>query len=189
MRTTKLRLAAALVVLVALAVFALAQGRETYQATARGTGTQMGQMFSVNIIIEQYSSEEDRQLIVAAFERGGTKELSDVLEKMPSKGRIAITGTTGNEIAFVRLIPTANGGKRIRILTTRPIRMPETRNATRSADYDLSAVEMDLSGAKDAKSILLPACQLKVDKNSGEIQIEAYQNPWELVNIIDWSKK
>lgn len=188
MRTTKGRGMAALAVLVALAVFALAQGRETYQATARGTGTQMGQMFSVNIIIEQYSSDEDRQLVIAAFQRGGTKELSTVLEKMPSKGRIAITGTTGNEIAFVRLIPTETGRK-IRILTTRPIRMPETRNATRSTDYDLSAVEMDLTGGKEDKGVLLPACQLKVDKNSGEIQIEAYQNPWDLVNIIDWSKK
>jgi len=43
---------------------------------------------------------------------------------MHSKGRIAITGTLGYDISFVRKIPTADGYK-IRFLTNRPSRFGE----------------------------------------------------------------
>ncbi|HTK96299.1 MAG TPA: hypothetical protein VL382_11755 [Terriglobales bacterium] len=175
------------IVLLALAVMAQ-QKRETYQANARGTSTQMGRMVSVNIIIEQYSSDDDRQMLVETFEKGGSDALSDMLEKMPSKGRIAITGTLGYDIAYVRVFPTPNGRK-IRILTSRPVRMGEVRNDTRSSDYDMSALEMDFGPGKEAKGVLLPACQFMVDKKTRELQIETYQNPWELTNIIDWGAK
>lgn len=181
------------VVLAALVLFSLAafaqNRRETYQATARGTGTQMGRMFSVNIILERYSADEERQVLLQAFANGGSKGLSDALSDMPSVGRLAITGTVGNDIAYARVFPTATGRK-IRILTTRPISMPETRGATRSRDYDLSAIELDLSAVKgESKGVLMPACKFTIDQTSREIEIEAYQNPWDLVNIIDWANR
>jgi len=37
--------------------------------------------------------------------------------------------------------------------------------------------------------VLLPASQLKIDKKTGELVIENYQNPWKLMNIQDRSNK
>jgi hypothetical protein len=31
---------------------------------------------------------------------------------------------------------------------------------------------------------MLPACKLKVNKKTNEIEIETYQNPWKLENFI-----
>jgi len=53
---------------------------------------------------------------VEAFDKAGSEGLFNALEKMPSKGRIAITGTLGYDISFIRKIPTENGFK-IRVLT------------------------------------------------------------------------
>jgi hypothetical protein len=38
-------------------------------------------------------------------------------------------------------------------------------------------------------SKLLPACQFKIDKKTGEVVAENYQNPWKLQHIMDRSKE
>jgi hypothetical protein len=163
--------------------------REVYQAQAMGQNTQFGQTFNVTINIERYSTPEERQVLVEAFQQAGSEGLFNALEKMRSKGRIAITGTLGYDISFVRRIPTDNGYK-IRILTNRPIRFGEAWVNGRSTDYNLSALELDLSNEKDKSTgVLLPACQFKINKKTNELEIENYQNPWKLQNIMDRSKE
>ena len=162
---------------------------EEYQAQAMGQGTQLGQTFNVTVHIDAYSTEEERQALIQAFEKAGSEGLFNALNKMRSKGHIAITGTLGYDISFVRSIPTPDGTK-IRILTNRPIRFGEAWTDSRSMDYDLSALELDLSNQKGKSSgVLVPACQFIIDKRTKELTIENYQNPWRLVDILDRTKK
>jgi hypothetical protein len=163
--------------------------REVYQAQAMGQGTQLGQTFNVTINIERYSTPEERQVLVEAFQQAGSEGLFNALEKMRSKGRIAITGTLGYDISFVRKIPTDTGYK-IRVLTNRPISFGEAWVSGRSMDYNLSALELDISNEKDKSTgVLLPACQFKINKKTNELEIENYRNPWKLLNIMDRSKE
>jgi len=162
---------------------------EEYQAQAMGESTQMGRSFNVTIHIEQYSSPEERQILVEAFEKAGSEGLFNALNKMKSKGRIAITGTLGYDISFVRRIPGSDITK-IRILTNRPITFGEAWTDSRSMDYNLSAMELDLSDQKNKSTgILMPACQFVINKKTNELEIEDYKNPWKLVDILDRSKK
>jgi hypothetical protein len=162
--------------------------RVVFQAQAMGQGTQMGQTFNVTVNIVEYSTPEERQVLVEAFEKAGSEGLFNALNKMSSKGRIAITGTLGYDVSFVRQIPTADGRK-IRVLTNRPITFGEAWTNSRSSDYNLSALEFDFVNEKDKNTgVLLPACQFKIDKNTKELVIENYQNPWKLVNILDRSE-
>jgi hypothetical protein len=159
--------------------------REVYQAQAMGQSTQMGKTFNVTVNIAEYSDSEERQVLVQAFEKSGSQGLFNALEKMPSKGRISMTGTLGYDIAFVRKIPT-DGGFKIRVLTNRPIQIGEAWVNGRSVDYNLSALELDISNEKDKSSgVLLPASKFKIDKKTNELVIENLQNPWKLVNILD----
>lgn len=156
--------------------------REFYQATAMGQSTQLGRMLSVNITVEEYSTPEDQQILLAAFNSAGMKGLINALSKMKSKGRLAITGTLGYEVNYIRSFQTPTGRK-IRLVTNRPIRFGETWTSSRSSDYNLSALEFDISTEKDKNSgILLPACRFKID-NDKHLAIENYRNPWKLVNI------
>jgi hypothetical protein len=158
-----------------------------YQAQAMGQSTQMGKNFNVTVNIERYSTPEERQVLVDAFQQAGSQGLFNALEKMRSKGRIAITGTLGYDISFVRKIRTDDGYK-IRILTNRPIRFGEAWVNGRSTDYNLSALEMDLSSEKGKSTgVLLPACQFKINKKTSELEVENFQNPWKLQNILDRS--
>ena len=157
--------------------------RETFQATATGQGTQLGKMHSVNIIINEYSTAEDQQALLEAFTSKGMEGLSNALSKMKSKGRLSITGTLGYEVTYIRSFPTATGRK-IRLATNRAIRFGEAWADGRSMDYSLSALELEINNDGKSTGILLPAAKFKLDKEK-HLEIEAYQNPWKLVNIQD----
>lgn len=185
----KRRLTRAVVMVFSFALLASINGtaqdkpqREFYQARAMGQSTQLGQQFSVNVIVEEYSTPEDQQILIAAFDSAGMKGLINALSKMKSKGRLAITGTLGYEVNYIRSFETPTGRK-IRLVTNRPIRFGETWAGSRSSDYNLSALEFDISAETDKNSgILLPACQFKIDKDK-QLAIVNYKNPWKLVDV------
>ncbi|MGC1257920.1 MAG: hypothetical protein WA867_20335, partial [Candidatus Acidiferrales bacterium] len=49
---------------------AFCQKAETIEATAMGTGSQLGQNVEVRLIISDYSTMEERQVLVQAFTQG-----------------------------------------------------------------------------------------------------------------------
>jgi hypothetical protein len=159
---------------------------ETISATAFGTSTQMGKQFPVKIIIYEYSTPEDRQILVEAFQKGQNQGLVNALSKMKSVGRIQIPGTVGYDLSFIRLIPTPTGRK-IRFVAQRPITFGEAWTDSRSQAYNLTAGELDLNDADKSKSsgALYPAAQFTINKE-GELQLDLNRNPWRLSGIIDW---
>ncbi len=158
--------------------------QEFIQATAMGTSTQLGKLVSVNIIIDKYSTANDQKALIAAFEEKGNEGLAHALDKMSAKGRIAITGTLGYDLNYIRQFPLPDGSRKIRFVTDRPITFGESWSASRSRDYSLSGGEITLSKEKGKSSgILLPAAQFKLDKDK-HLEIEAFQNPWKLENIM-----
>jgi hypothetical protein len=160
---------------------------ETIDATAMGTSTQMGRNVSVKVIINQFSTQQDRQVLVDAFKKGQSQGLVKALTDMKPVGRIAITGTLGFDLSYIALIPSTTG-RRIRFATNRPIRFAEAYNSGPSTAYDLTAGEFDLNDSDKNKSagVLYPAAQLIINKQ-GQLQFELRKNPWKLVNIIDWN--
>jgi len=83
----------------------------TIDAIAKGTSTQMGQIINVKVTINQFSTEDDRTILVEAFKKGQNQGLVNALTKMKAEGRIAITGTLGYDLSYIRLIPTPTGRK------------------------------------------------------------------------------
>jgi hypothetical protein len=163
--------------------------REVYQAQAMGQNRQFGKTYSVTINIERYSTLEERNALVDAFQQSGSEGLFNALDKMHAKGRISITGTLGYDISFIRKIPTDDGFK-LRVLTNRPIRFGEAWANGRSTNYDLSALELNISQDKDKSAgTLLPACKFRIEKKTKELEVEALQSPWKLQNIMDRSKE
>ena len=161
-----------------------AQGRMTIQATARGTSTQLGRIYNVNILIEQFSTPNDRKALIDAFKRSGQDGLIDVLEDMKPKGRVRFaSGGVGNDVKYIIELPSKNG-RRLRLVTDRNIAFGELYNSTRSRDYSVGAIELNLTPDGKGTGTVLPACKLTVDKKTKQIEIETYQNPWNLTDFI-----
>jgi hypothetical protein len=160
----------------------------TIDATAMGTSTQLGETVNVKVNIYQFSTEEDRAILVEAYKKGQNQGLVNALTKMKADGHIAITGTIGYDLSFIRLIPTPTGRK-IRFVTNRLLRIGEAYYSTQSKEYNLTAGEIEINDSDKNKSsgVLYPAAQLVINKE-GQLEIQLRKNPWKLVNIIDWNK-
>jgi hypothetical protein len=165
---------------------ALCQKAETIEATAMGTGTQLGQNVEIRLIISDYSTMEERQVLVDAFAKGQNQGLVTALQKMRAVGRISLTGTVGYDVSFIRMIPTPTGRK-LRFITNRPIRFGEAWTDSQTMSFDLSGGEIDVNDSDKSKStgVLFPRAQLVIDKQ-GQLQIELSQNSWKLVDVLDW---
>jgi hypothetical protein len=165
---------------------AFCQKAETIEATAMGTGTQLGQNVEIRLIINDYSTLEDRQVLVQAFTQGQNEGLVNALKKMRAVGRISLTGTVGYDVSFIRMIPTPTGRK-LRFITNRPIRFGEAWTDSQSMSFDLSGGEIDMNDSDKSKStgVLFPRAQLVIDKQ-GQLQIDLSQNSWKLVDVLDW---
>ena len=170
--------------LAGISTTAYAQERMTIQATARGTSTQMGRLYSVNIHIDQFSTPDDRKALIDAFTRSGQDGLVDVLQDMKSKGRVRFaSGGVGNDVKYIIELPSESG-RRFRLVTDRNLAFGELYSGSRSRDYSVGAIELVLTPDGKGSGTVLPACKLKVDKKTQQIEIETYQNPWDLNNFI-----
>jgi hypothetical protein len=184
---TSLAIAAVMAIGLLLPVFAAAQ-TETIDATARGTSTQMGAIRNIKIVITDFSTPEDKQMLIDAFNKGQSQGLYDALSKMKPVGQIQMPGTVGFGLAYVSSETTPTG-RTIRFITNRKIGFGEAARNTQSQAYDLTAGKIDINDKEPKKSAgtLFPATQLIVNKE-GQLQWELRKNPWNLTNIIDWNK-
>lgn len=159
---------------------------ETIDATAFSTGTQMGANIGVTLNIYEFSTPADKQILVQAYEKGQNQGLANALQRMKAVGHVEITGTLGNDCAYIKMIPTATGRK-IVFVTNRWIRFGEAYWDTQSQSFNLTAGIIEINDQDKSKStgVLYPAAQLVVDKQ-GELQWDLNQNPWRLSDIIDW---
>jgi len=177
-------MASVLVSLTSKPVLSQAKGRMTIQATAMGTSTQLGKIYNVNILIEGYSNEDDRQTLISAFKRNGQDGLVDALQDMKPKGRIRFaSGGVGNDVKYIIELPSKNG-RRLRLVTDRWLTFGELYNSTRSSDYSVGAIELNLTPDGKGSGTVLPACRITMNKKKKQVEIETYQNPWNLSNFI-----
>jgi hypothetical protein len=183
-----LLLAALALIGVTAVVSAEDRSTETIDATAMGTSTQLGQNVSVKVTIYEFSTDEDRKILIDAFKKGQNQGLVNALTKMKSVGRIAITGTLGYDLSYIRLVPTPTGRK-IRFVTNRVLRFGEAYYNTQTTAFNLTAGEIEINDSDKDKSagVLFPAAQLVINKE-GQLEFQLNKNPWKLVNIIDWNK-
>ena len=159
---------------------------ETIDATAYGTSTQLGRNVGITLIIYEFSTPEDRQILVDAFQQGQNQGLANALQKMKAVGRIQIPGTLGYDVSFIRMIPTPTG-RTIKFVTNRKISFGEAYAQSQSMSFDLTAGQLELNDQDKSKSsgVLYPAAQVVINKD-GELQLDLNQNPWRLSNLIDW---
>ena len=172
--------------LLASSSYSYDEKRETIQAQAFGTGTMASHNFGITIRIEDYSTPAEQKALIDAFKSGGHDAMVNVLSKMKGKGRVAVTGSVGYQIAYIRNIPTKNG-RTIRLMTDRPINIGETMGSTRSTDYDLTLIEVHLNNDKDKSTgNMVLGGRFKVNKKNQQIEFESYHSmPWRLAGIME----
>ena len=150
-------------------------GRETFSALA--DILPVGATRDVRIYIDSYSSDQDAQQLNAALVDGGPDAVLKTLEKMKSIGRIEREGTVSfYDFKYIRSTPTPSG-RHILAVTDRPIAFREEFFGTRSTQYPIGILQLDLKddkkGKEEGEGTLVYAAQIRVMKGE-KVDIENF---------------
>ena len=159
---------------------------ETIEGSAFGTGTQLGAVVGVTLEIYDYSTPEDRQILIEAFTKSQNQGLVNALTKMKAVGHCSITGTLGYDVSYIKMEPTPTG-RRISFVTNRQIKFAEAFTDSQTQAFNLSGGIIEINDHDKSKSggQIFPAAQLIINKE-GKLQLDLNQNAWRLSDVIDW---
>lgn len=161
--------------------------RETEHFAASAYSMNRGAtMLNVDIRVKAYTDDDKTQQFASALIEGGQQALTKALEKSDDIGSIQLTGRVGfYDFKLIRSRRTPTG-RRIVAVCDRPLQFGELYAGTRSSDYTIGIMILDLKTDKKGKEVgtgtLYYAAKVKI-KNKA-IQIEHYQtHPVRLVNV------
>jgi hypothetical protein len=155
-----------------------------YAATAFGqAGSAAGRSFGLTIYVTDLTDDATVQTLIAALKDKGQDGVVDALDKVKDKGRISPVGSVGTGVRFVRIRPTKDGGQHIVLATDRPIAFGELYNGTRSTEYKVGIVVLNVDKDGKGTGTFAPLCKVKFNKKS-QLEIENFgQKPFRLANV------
>jgi hypothetical protein len=155
-----------------------------YSANAIGqSGTVAGKSFGLNVYIDAVSPEGQVDELIEILRQKGQDGLVSALEKSKDLGRIAPTGSVGTTMRVVLINPRPDGGQHIVLATNRPIAFGELYNGTRSRDYPIGILVLNVDGNGKGSGTFAPLCKVKFNKKK-ELVVEHYgQKPFRVVNV------
>jgi hypothetical protein len=145
------------------------------------------QASQVDITINRWSTDADRDNLLQILRSKGQDALLDALQKMPVVGYINTPGSLRYDLHFARQIPQAEGGRRIVLGTDRYIGTWEAANRPRTVDYPFTVIELQLD--KNGQGKGWASLYTKVTATeSGNIELENFTNEPVMLNDVKQEK-
>ena len=126
-----------------------------------GTGQQV-----VDIDVTRWSSNAERERLVAALREKGPNELLKQLQKVKPVGRIKTPDSLGYDLRYAYQQVDPDGGRTIVIATDRPIGFWEASNRPRSIDYPFTVIQMQLDREGTGKGTMSYATRIVAHENN-----------------------
>ena len=190
--TTRTALLAALTVtLLATAAPALAKEKrpplEKYRA--RAFNIDWGSATNLDIVIYEWTTPEERQNLLQTFFEEGGDALCDTLDDVSEKGFIRLPRTLGYDMKYAWQ-SEADGRRRIVLATDRPMGFMELSRASRTTDYNVSLVILDLDAeTNEGTGTVILGAELSVDEQKRLVIETAGLRPTELKKVKPLGKK
>jgi hypothetical protein len=146
---------------------------------ATGANTQ------VDIVVNRWSTDEERDRLVKTFEEKNEQALLTALQRIkPPVGYIRTPDSVGWDLHFARQVPLAEGGRQIVIATDRPIGFREASERPRSIDYPFTLIELHLDKDGNGEGRASIATKITYDKENKVLELENYSSePVRLQNV------
>jgi hypothetical protein len=174
-------LLAALLALGTTPGFSSSPGSEKIQATY----TKDGNVVRVTLIVYNYTTSPEKQVLSQAFQEGQDRELATALSKTKAAGSCSITGDLGFDVAFIQMVVTPTG-RQITFIANRPLQPDEVNPSSDSQSFDLLVGQLDMNDTDNTKStgFLYRASRLVIDEQ-GDFHYDLAGSPWSMVNVLD----
>jgi hypothetical protein len=143
-----------------------------------GTGQRI-----VEITIDRWSPNAERQRLVAALQTKGPDELLKQLQKNKPVGRIRTPDSLGYDLRYAQQTPLPEGGRMVVIATDRPIGFWEATQRPRSFDYPFTVIQMKFDREGNGTGTLSYATRITVHENN-VIELEDFATQPIMLNNI-----
>src|SRR3954470_9454695 len=109
------------------------------------TNRSTGASARMDIVINRWSTEAEREALASADEEIGTQAVVDRLQDGTRIGFIRVGNRLGEEVTFAREVRRSDGSRRIEILMARNLRFREIVGASPTTDYPFTVVELHVN--------------------------------------------
>jgi hypothetical protein len=129
----------------------------------------------VDVVITRWSTPEERQRLINAFAGEGQDAALDKLQDMKPVGTIRVNRQgLAYDLRYAREFKNEDGGRRIFLLTDRPISAWEAFVQPRYSDYPFSLIEMRLDRDGRGSGTITLAAKITASEDGRFVQIENY---------------
>ena len=129
---------------------------------------------SVELVINRWSSDADRDRLMSVMFDKGQERLLQELQKMPRMGYIRTPGSIGWDIHFAAHVPAKDGGERIVLVTDRHMGFREVANRNRTVDYPFTIIELNVPKSGDGDGKITVATKIIPDSGGRIVTLENY---------------
>jgi hypothetical protein len=143
--------------------------------TAAAINMNRGAAGSIEIQVDRWSTDAQRDRLVKALLTKGDSKLLDTLQDMPVVGHFNSPGRLGIDIRFARHTPGEDGGERVVLVTDRRIGFFEAANQPRSIDYPFTVIELQLNRDGEGEGKMSIATKVIYDKKKNTITLENFE--------------
>jgi hypothetical protein len=152
--------------------------------TANAINMNRGAAGTIEIVVNRWSSDKDRDRLMSVLLDKGPEKLLDVLQDMPRMGYFRAPGNLGWDVHFARKVPLPDGGERVVLVTDRRINFWEAANRPRSIDYPFTVIELRLNRDGEGEGKMSIATKIIPDKENNIVTLENYDiQPVLLTNV------
>jgi hypothetical protein len=141
--------------------------------------------------VESWSTDQEREALLRGLQARGTDGLVDAMHKM-DKGYVRFNDNLRWKLNHAVSIDTPQGRK-IRLVTERPILFVETAGSLRSQDYTVGVIEFTLPpDGKPGEGVLIPAAKVSINEATKSLEIETPPGntaPMQLTSVELYKKK
>lgn len=146
--------------------------RFTAFAVSLGDMRQASGSSPVDITINRWSTDAERQRLVEVLQAKGPAALLDTLQDTPEVGTIRTPDSLGYPLHYAHQTPGEDGGRRIVIATDRPIGFWEAANRPRTIDYPFTVIQMQLG--KDGTGEGRMSIATRIIAHDNVVELENY---------------
>jgi hypothetical protein len=119
----------------------------------------------VDLAITRWTPDAERDRLMQVFKEKGPNALLEALRDTRPVGFIKTPDSLAYDLHYARQMPGEDGGRRIVLLTDRPISFWEARNQPRSIDYPFTLIELQMDGKGEGVGKLSVATRITLNGN------------------------
>ncbi len=143
-----------------------------------------GKAGPVEFVINRYSSDAERDLLLKTLQDKGPNKLLEALQKLPRVGYFRTPNSTGYDLKFARKTPGDDGGEKITMITDRYITFWEAANRPRTIDYPFTLIEVHMGPEGKGEGKMSLATRITYDKKNNTVVLEDYKSQPTMLNEV-----